>query len=227
MNKRKILFAVIFTILGLLAFQVVVNKIVGSSQNFTLFEFLGPIGGMFLGPILGAVSVFFVRALNVIIFHQKLDLLTAIRFLPMMLAAVYFGLKQKKTAIIFPICIALFLLNPIGRQAWMYSAIWLIPFIATFFNKRLILKSLGATFCAHAVGSVIFLYTFGLTPAIWIGLIPVVFIERGVFTLGIWTSCLVFYTVLDKLTNLKIVSSLKPLVNQNYLISPKFFKTFA
>ncbi|MCX6718207.1 MAG: hypothetical protein NTY81_01195 [Candidatus Staskawiczbacteria bacterium] len=227
MDKRKILFLIIFTILGLLAFQVVVNKIVGSSQSFTLFELLGPVGGMFLGPILGAISVFFVRALNIIIFHQKLDLLTVIRFLPMMLAAVYFGLKQKKTAIIFPICIALFLLNPIGRQAWMYSMIWLIPFVATFFNKRLILKSLGATFTAHAVGSVIFLYTFSLTPAIWIALIPVVFIERGVFTLGIWTSCLVLNTVLDRLTNLKVVAFLKPLVNQNYIISQKFFKSFA
>jgi len=225
--NRKILFSIIFIILGLIAFQISISRIIGSSQSFTLFELLGPVGGMFLGPILGAISVFFVRALNIIVFHQKLDFLTVVRFLPMMLAAVYFGLKQKKTAIIFPICIALFILNPIGRQAWMYSMIWLIPFIATFFKKRLILNSLGATFCAHAVGSVIFLYSFGLTPAIWIGLIPIVFIERGVFTLGIWTSCLVLNTVLDKLTNLKIVSSLKPLVNQNYLISQKFFKSFA
>jgi len=173
------------------------------------------------------LSVFVVRALNVISGHQPLDVLTVIRFLPAMLAAVYFGLKQKKTAIIFPICIALFLLNPIGRQAWMYSAIWLIPFVATFFKKRLILNSLGATFTAHAVGSVIFLYTFGLTPAIWISLIPVVFIERGIFTIGIWGSCLVFNTVLNKLTNLKPVQFFKPLVNQNYLISTSFFKTFA
>jgi len=226
MNK-KILFSIIFTILGLIAFQISISRIIGSTQNFTLFELLGPIGGMFLGPILGAISVFFVRALNILFFHQQLDLLTVIRFLPMMLAAVYFGVKSKKTAIIFPICITLFLLNPIGRQAWMYSAIWLIPFIATFFKKRLILNSLGATFTAHAIGSVIFLYSFGLTPAIWIGLIPVVFIERGIFTLGIWVSYLSLNTVLDKLTNLKMVSGLKPFVNKNYIISQKFFKSFA
>ncbi len=227
MDKRKILFSIIFIVLGLIAFQVSIDRIVGSNQNFTLFEFLGPIGGMFLGPVLGAISAFFVRALNLIIARQPLDFLTIIRFLPAMLAAAYFGLKQKKTAIIFPVCIILFLLNPIGRQAWMYPLIWLIPFIATFGKKRLIFNSLGATFCAHAVGSVIFLYSFGLTPAIWMALIPVVFMERGLFTLGIWLSCLVFNTVLDKLTNLKIVSSLKPLVNQNYLVSAKFFKQFA
>ncbi len=227
MNKKKILFLIIFAILGLLAFQVSVSQIIGSSQKFTLFELLGPTGGMFLGPILGSVATFFVRAINVIILHQPLDLLTVIRFLPAMLAAVYFGLKTKKTAIIFPICIALFILNPIGRQAWMYSLIWLIPFIATFFKKRLILNSLGATFTAHAIGSVIFLYTFSLTPAIWVSLIPIVFIERGFFTIGIWASCLALNTILDKLTNLKPVAFLKPLVNQNYLISKRFFKTFA
>ena len=209
MEKRKFLFSIIFTILGLIAFQISINRIVGSSQSFTFFEFLGPIGGMFLGPILGAVSAFFVRALNIIIFHQTLDFLTIIRFLPTILAAIYFGLKQKKAAIIFPICIILFLLNPIGRQAWGYSLIWLIPFFATFGKKRLVLNSLGATFTAHAVGSVIFLYSFGLTPAIWMSLIPVVFIERGIFTIGIWLSCLTLNTVLNKLTNFKAAHFLK------------------
>jgi len=216
--KRKILFSIFFIVLGLLAFQVSVNKIVGSGQNFTLFEFLGPIGGMFLGPVFGAMSAFLVRALNVIIFHQKLDLLTVIRFFPAILAAVYFGLKTKKTAIVFPICITLFLLNPIGRQAWAYSLIWLIPFATTFFKNKLILNSLGATFTAHAVGSVIFLYTFGLTPAAWIALIPVVFIERGLFTVGIWVSCLAFNTVLDKVTNFKFALPFKYLVKQEYLL---------
>jgi len=227
MEKRKILFLIIFIIIGLIAFQISINQIVGSSQNFTLFEFLGPIGGMFLGPILGAVSTFFVRMFNVIIHQQSLDFLTIVRFLPAISAAFYFGLKQKKTAIIFPVCIALFLLNPIGRQAWMYSLIWLIPFIASFGKKRLILNSLGATFTAHAVGSVIFLYSFGLTPAIWVSLIPVVLIERGIFTLGIWGSCLIFNFVLDKLTDFRAVSFLKPLVNKNYLISTNFFRQFA
>ena len=217
--SRRLLFFIIFTVIGLLAFQITVNKIVGSGQSFTLFEFLAPLGGMFLGPVFGGVSAFFVRALNVLIFHQKINLLTIIRFLPAILAAIYFGTKTKKTAFIFPICIALFLLNPIGRQAWMYSFIWLIPFVASFFKKHLILNSLGATFTAHAVGSVIFLYTFGLTPAIWISLIPVVFIERGVFTVGIWTSCLAFNFALDKITNFKFVSFLKPLVKTELLLN--------
>lgn len=227
MNKKQVLFSIIFTLLGLAAFQISVSHIIGSSQSFTFFEFLGPIGGMFLGPVLGGLSVFFVRALNIIIFHQEVDFLTVVRFLPAVLAAVYFGLKSKKTAIIFPICIILFLINPIGRQAWAYSLIWLIPFLAGFGKKRLILNSLGATFTAHAVGSVIFLYSFGLTPAVWISLIPIVFIERGIFTIGIWGSCIAFNFVLDKLGEFKTMQFLKPFVNQDYLVSLKFFKSFA
>ncbi len=227
MQKQKIFFIIIFTTLSLIAFQISISKIVGSGQSFTLFELVAPIGGMFLGPVLGGLSAFFVRLANVILFKQSLDLLTVIRFLPAMAAAVYFGLKSKKTALIFPVCIILFLLNPTGRQAWLYPMIWLIPFVATFFKKRLILNSLGATFTAHAVGSTIFLYALGLTPQIWLALIPVVFIERGVFTVGIWLSYLVMNTVLDKLSAINFAKFLGQFVNKDYTLSLKFLKSHA
>ena len=219
MQKRKILFLIIFTILGLVALQISIDRIIGSTQNFTLFELLGPVGGMFLGPIFGAISAFVVYGLNTFIFHKSLNFLAFALLFPPVLAAVYFGLKNKITAIIFPICIVLFLLNPIGRQAWMYSLIWLIPFFSAFFKKRLVFNSLGATFTAHATGSIIFLYAFGLTPAIWLSLIPIVFIERGVFTIGIWASCLAFNFILDKITNFKFASSLKPFVKTELLLN--------
>lgn len=226
MNKKQVLFVIIFTVLSLIAFQIPISKIIGSQQSFTLFELIAPIGGMFLGPLFGALSAFFVRIIDTTA-HQNLDLLTAIRFLPAMLAAVYFGTKSKKIAVIFPICIVLFLINPIGRQAWLYPMIWLIPFAATFGKKRLILNSFGATFTAHAIGSTIFLYAFGLTPQIWLGLIPVVFIERGFFTVGIWFSCLAVNSMLNLVTKIKSISILEPFVKKDYLISLKFFKFHA
>lgn len=227
MTKYKGLFLIIFILLSFGAFQVPVSKIVGSGQDFTLFEFMAPIGGMFLGPLFGALSAFVVRGVNVFISGQTWDLLTIMRFLPMILAAVYFGLKGKKMAIVFPVCIILFLIHPIGRQAWLYPMIWIIPLMATFGKKRLILNSLGATFTAHAVGSTIFLYAFGLTPQIWLGLIPVVLIERSIFAIGIWSSYLVVNTVMNKLVEMKGIKILKPLVNENYLISPSFFKSYS
>ena len=227
MNTQKILFLIVFVVLSLIAFQIPISRIIGSDQNFTLFELIAPLGGVFLGPVFGALSALIVRGTNIIIAQQTLDFLTVMRFLPMMLAAVYFGTKGRKIAIIFPICIILFLAHPIGQKAWLFPIIWLIPLAATLGKKRLILNSLGATFTAHAVGSTIFLYAFGLTPQIWLSLIPVVFIERGFFTIGIWASYLVINTVLDKLTAIKGIRVLKPLVNKNYLISPRFFKSYA
>lgn len=216
MQKQKIYFIIIFVILSLLAFQVSISQIIGSTKSFTLFELFAPIGGMFLGPIFGGLSAFVARLLNAILHKQNLDWLAFVQFLPAVLGAVYFGLKTKKSAIIFPICIALFLINPIGRQAWLYSAIWLIPFVATFFKKNLLLNSLGATFTSHAVGSVIYLYAFSLTPAIWLGLIPVVFLERGFFTVGIFASYLVMNTALDRLSKIGFAKSLACFVNKEY-----------
>ena len=227
MTKHKVLFLIIFIILSFIAFQVPVSRIVGSGQDFTLFEFIAPIGGMFLGPLFGAFSAFVVRGVNVFVTDQTLDFLTIMRFLPMILAAVYFGLKGRKIAIIFPVCMLLFLIHPIGRQAWLYPMLWIIPLIASYGKKRLILNSLGATFTAHAIGSTIFLYAFGLTPQVWLGLIPVVLIERGCFAIGIWASYMVINTVLDKLVEVKGIKILKPLVNENYLVSPGFFKSYS
>ena len=200
MNKKQILFFIFFIILGLASFQISIDRIVGSTQNFTLFELLAPVGGMFLGSVLGAVSALVVSILNIFLFRKPINFLSLALILPPVMAAIYFGFKTKKTAIIFPIAIILFLLNPIGK-------------------KRLILNSLGATFTAHAVGTIIFLYAFGLTPAIWLALIPVVLMERGVFTIGIWASCLIFNFVLDKVTNFKFASSLKPFVKTELLIN--------
>lgn len=227
MQKQKLYFIIIFTVLSLIAFQIPISKIIGSSQSFTLFELMAPIGGMFLGALFGALSAFFVTLVNVIFLKQVLGLPVLITFLPPMLAAAYFGLKTKKTAIIFPICIILFWLNPIGRQAWVYPLIWLIPFFATFGKKRLVLNSLGATFTAHAVGSTIFLYAFGLTPQIWLALIPVVFIERGIFTAGIWLSYTAMNTVLDKLSKIEFAKILGQFVNPDYVLSLKFLKSRA
>lgn len=215
MQKQKIYFIIIFTVLSLLAFQVPISHIIGSSKQFTLFELFAPIGGMFLGPLFGGICAFAVRFLNVVLHKQNLDWFAVLQFLPAVLGAVYFGLKSKKSAILFPICIALFLLNPIGRHAWLYSAIWLIPFVATFYKKNLFLNSLGSTFTAHAVGSVIYLYAFGLTPAIWLGLIPVVFLERGFFAVGIFASYYVMNTVLSK------ISALEKFSNKDYILTLK------
>lgn len=227
--KKRILFIIIFAALGLLISQIPISPIRGSKQSFTPFEFLGPTSGMFLGVWPGAVSVFLVKLFNILIKRQSFDVVTLIRFFPMMLAAVYFGLpKSKKVILVIPLlCIALFILHPQGRQVWYFSLYWLIPLICFFKKDRLILNALGSTFTAHAIGSTAFLYAFNLSAPVWAGLIPIVFMERMLFASGIWLFYLVINSLLDWLVKKRKISLLKILVNPRYVFSKEFFRSNA
>ncbi len=228
--KRKLLFIVIFIFLGIIFSQIFISPIVGAKdQAFTPFEFLGPASGMFLGSIPGALSVFFVRLFNLILSGQSLDFLSFMRLFPMALAAVYFGLTKSKKMhcliLLIPLlAIMLFLMHPEGQKAWIYSLYWLIPIFCYFKKDKLILNSLGSTFTAHAMGSIIFLYAFNLPSQVWLGLIPIVFIERLSFALGIWALYLCLNSLLNVLVSKKSLVFLTPLINQNYLFSKKAFK---
>lgn len=228
--QKKILFVVIFVVLGLLVSQVPLSPIWGTKdQSFTPLEFLGPSSGMFLGALPGAISVFFVKLFDAIFAHQEFNITTIIRLFPMMFAAIYFGLNMKKKLskliLIIPIlAILLFIAHPQGRQAWFFSLYWLIPIFAFFKKERLFLNALGSTFCAHCIGSVAFLYAFNLSSPIWLGLIPIVFFERFSFALGIWATYLLLNNVLEKLLTKAKILALEPLVNQKYILSKKFFR---
>jgi hypothetical protein len=77
------------------------------------------------------------------------------------------------------VCIILFIVHPIGSLAWSYSMYWLIPIVIFFSkSKNIFMKALGAVFTAHAVGSVIWIYTHEMDASIWISLIPIVALER-------------------------------------------------
>lgn len=228
-TKKQILFIIIFIVLGLTISQIPISSIVGSKQSFTPFEFLGPTSGMFLGPWAGAISVFFVKLFDVLVKHQTFDVTTVIRFFPMIFAAIYFGIaKSKKIILAIPLlCIVLFMLHPEGRQAWYYSLYWLIPIVCFFKKDRLALNALGSTFTAHAVGSIAFIYAFNLSAPVWVSLIPVVFMERMLFCAGIWVFYLAINSILDWLVEKRKISVLRVLVDPNYVLSKKFFKSNA
>lgn len=77
------------------------------------------------------------------------------------------------------ICITLFLMHPVGYGAAPYALFWLIPIICSFVSKKHIFWTmLGATFTAHAVGSVLWLYQVPMTSAQFLALIPIVIVER-------------------------------------------------
>lgn len=235
---KKLSFIFLFIILALILNQVPINKIIGSEQSFTLLEFIGPTAGAFLGGILGAGAVVFVKLINTLFLKKELDFLTIVRFFPMAFAALYFGTKAIKknyrksarpvldkalaylSAAVPAVCVVLFWLHPEGRKAFLFAFFWFIPVIASFYKKNLWLKSLGATFTAHAVGSVAFLYAFNLPAAVWYSLIPVVLIERGFFTIGIASFYVLFNSVLGYAAKFTSIKGLK--FENKYLISKVF-----
>lgn len=84
-------------------------------------------------------------------------------------------------------CMGLFALHPVGGQAFAYALYWVIPMAIFFINRRVqsvFLVAISSTFIAHAVGSVMWLYTMPMTAEQWLGLIPVVAVERLMFATG-------------------------------------------
>lgn len=226
-TKKTIIFIVLFSVIGIIASKIPFTNIIGSNTAFSLFDFIGPISGMFLG-MWGALSVLLVKLADFFISGSALDTSTIIRFFPMMAAAIYMASKSKQIAVIPLVAMILFWMHPEGRQVWYYALYWLIPIAAVFMKKRLIFNALGATFTAHAVGSVAFLYAFNLPAEVWTALIPVVWMERGLMASGIWVSYTAFNTAIDKiLVNKFHWNYFKDLVNENYTLSKKFFKSFS
>lgn len=191
-STKQFIFLLIFLAIIFTASRISLFKIVGSKQAFTLFEFLYPLPAAFLGSFWGAGIVLIVKIINWLFTGQSLDLITFIRFFPAVFAAIYFASKSKFNLAVPIICMILFWTHPVGRAAFPYGFFWLIPILVFPFKKNLALNALGSTFVAHALGSTAFLYSVSLTPEIWRGLIPVVFMERFIFAAGICVSYIVF-----------------------------------
>ena len=134
--------------------------------------------------------------------------------IPQFFASAYWLSPSKYIRLIVPIvCMALFILHPVGSQAWLYSTFWLMPMVISFFGfNNLFLRALGSTFVAHAVGSVIWIYTVPMIAAQWISLIPIVCIERLLFATGM---VVVYYAVnfVKKFAQTQVFS-FKKLINQ-------------
>lgn len=207
--KNKIIFAAIFVLVGFIALQLPVNQLAGSKVKFTVFDLLAPISGAFMGSVFGVISVFLTQVLN-LAFHgfNNIDKGNIIRLFPTLFAVWYFSRKQRELLIIPILAILAFNLHPIGRTVWYYSLFWLIPIVVWPFRDRfLILKALGATFTAHAVGGAVWIWVFNLPSAVWISLIPVVILERAIFALGISASYVFTNNLLAIVKKQKLLTS--------------------
>jgi len=211
--QKKLLFLTLFTLVGFLSLQVPFNKLAGSNVSFTLFDFFAPIAGAFLGPVYGIASVLTVLITNNLVKDVPWTTGAIIRLFPTLFAVYYFAQIQKRSGkwiLAVPIlAILTFLAHPNGRQVPYYPLMfWFIPLIAYRFKNNLFMKSLGATFTAHAVGGAAWIWAFNLKAEIWNALIPVVISERLLFASGIAVSYIVVKHTLNYLAAKKILPSL-------------------
>ncbi len=163
-----------------------ISFLVGSSMVwFSGINSVLPLSGAF-GGALGACLLFIMRQLIHFLFFKTFSLSFLAFCIPGFCASLYWATHHYSIRVGLPLaCMGLFVVHPVGAQAFVYSLYWLIPVILYAVPQRsLFLHALGSTFVAHAVGSVIWLYTVPMTAGMWLGLMPIVIVERIFFALG-------------------------------------------
>ncbi|MBI2594376.1 hypothetical protein HYW39_01635 [Candidatus Curtissbacteria bacterium] len=233
MNK-KLLFASVFIVLGLIALQLPINQLAASKVKFTGFDLFAPTAGAFLGIGWAIASVFVTQVANLMLHGvQSVDRGAIIRLFPTLFGLWYFAtsfkgvsLKGGRIIMLIPLLsILVFIAHPVGRTVWFYSLFWLIPFVVWPFRERfLLLRSLGATFVAHSVGGAIWIWAFNLPATVWISLIPVVVLERAIFALGISASYIMFNNLFGVLARKKLLPR-GLLIESRYLLPTLRTKT--
>ena len=155
-----------------------IMPIIGSTHSFfSLSDALMPITGA-LGIWMG-IAATLVRS-GLTFSGASYSLFSLVYHLPGFCASVSWAWPNRFIRCFLPVlCMVLFWVHPIGFYAAPYALYWLIP-VGIFLLKKqgIFFEALSATFIAHAVGSVIWLYLKALPVAVWWSLIPVVPFER-------------------------------------------------
>ena len=171
------------------------SRIVGSwNSYFSLNHLVAPAFGSVLtwSEIAGVSTI---RTLIHLLRYPVVGLFGMTYYLPSLGATAYMRafesgratVMQRAFFALVPLaCMAVFMLHPVGSLAAPYALYWLIPVgTALWARQSLFAHALGATFTAHALGSVLFLLATPMTPVFWLALIPQVAAERLVYALGI------------------------------------------
>jgi hypothetical protein len=159
-----------------------VSFIIGSKNAFfCISDLVVPVASLFGGAWLsGALLVvrYLISGIDPLLFIFK--------HMPGLCGALYLSSSHKARVLIPLLCIVIFCMHPTGSQAFLLSAYWLIPVAVYRAQSGTIARVIGASFMAHAVGSVVWLYTVPMAAWQWNLLIPIVWIERLVYALGMW-----------------------------------------
>lgn len=160
--------------------------IIGSScAFFSVAPIMIPLSGLLSG-ISGSFIVFAMSCIIRCVYTPSFSLHLLAYHIPGLFASLYWACDHYIMRLLpAVICFALFLMHPTGSQAALYACLWCIP-VGIFLcaPKSTFLHALGSTFNAHAIGSVIWLYTMPMSADAWLCMIPLVLFERVVFAGG-------------------------------------------
>ncbi len=210
-SSKEALFLALFTIAGVVLSSVAFSNVLGVSKTaFSLFQFVAPVGAQLFSPAIGVLGVVLVSLANFSISGAAIQLTGMVSIFTLSAAAYYFGSKDRKVLAVPVAAMALFALHPAGSQVAWFGLFWLVPIAVHFLAKdNLFANSLGATFTAHAIGSVAYLYAFNIGAEVWAALPPIVVFERLCFAAGIAGSYVVAHTLLAAASEHWDLSALK------------------
>ena len=164
-----------------------ISFMIGSyTAFFSLTNCIVPLSGAFAGMCGSSIAVSMSLLVRMVFYGGLLPISYLVHVLPGLFASYYWASKSAAIRVLVPIlCMVLFIVHPVGQTAWMYAMYWLVPVILyAIKTKHLFFEALGSTFIAHAVGSIIWLYTVPMPTSMWHVLIPIVLIERLLFASG-------------------------------------------
>lgn len=183
-----------------------ISWIVGTKNlSFNLIQCFYPLIGLWKGTK-SSFSIFIIRtAIKILI--SNFSILNLFYHTPSLCGALYFSIENRLYRCAIPaICMFIFIIHPIGSQAYAYSFYWLIPIFITLSNtKSNFLKMLASTFTTHAVGSILWLYRFPMTALYWNSLISIVWAERLTMAL----SMLIMHEIYIYLSNVNSLACME------------------
>lgn len=174
-----------YAVFAKIAAFVKATYIFGSTAAFfSASSIIVPLSGAF-GGFWGAGRVFVISLMLRSLMMGFIGFHLLAYHIPGFFASLAWTTRSKWLHIGLPaLCMALFMVHPVGSVAMPYSFYWIIPMVLSFMRPTLFVSALGSTFIAHAVGSVIWLYTMPMTVQSWYALLPIVPLERMSFALG-------------------------------------------
>ena len=165
----------------------VFSSVIGShTACFSASNIVMPVVSTGIDGFIGLLITLVLHSIYFVTTQHVASSLLLICHIPQLFASGMMLVHNSVAKAFFFLCaIFLFIVHPVGSVAWIYPCLWLIPMVSLLWAGTKIERALTATFAAHVVGSLIYLYAIPMTAAQWVGLVPVVLVERGVFALGI------------------------------------------